>query len=139
MPNTTPPHPNKRRRNCLNFLQKYELARWLRKHLEWCKKQGISGQDMVDRAGKELSFPITVPNARNLWRELGNDWPFTLRGATNGKVSNASLAAGQKVLAQSIVGLYTLVGGEADDINRDILKMAGVASPDKEVPDADQG
>ena len=137
MSDTTSPHPNQRRRNCLNFLQKYELARWLRKHLDWCKKQSFTGQEMVDRAGKELSFPITVANARNLWKELGNEWPFTLRGRNgNGKASNADR---QRVLARSILDLYTLVGSDIDECNRDLLTMAGVASPDKEVPDADQG
>lgn len=128
-------HPNRRARNVLNFLKKYELARWLRKHLNWCAKQGMTGHDVVVRAGKELDFQITLPNARNLWKELGNEWPFKTRatGDNAGKVSTALLARNQRLIAAEVVRLFEQLDVEVND---DLVTIAD--GPRMEVLNADQ-
>lgn len=133
----TDTHPNRKPRNVLNFLKKYELARWLRKHLEWCAGQKLTGQEMVDRAGKELDFQITLPNARNLWKELGNEWPFKTRaiGDNAGKTSTAILARNQRLIAAEVVRLYEQLDVT---VNEDLVLIADGPRM-LEVLNADQG
>jgi hypothetical protein len=120
--------PTRKTKNFLTFQQKYRLAKWMNKHLEWCKSKGMSSAEMVAKANSELGFPLTTANARHLWvKEMENAWPFTYeRASANGSPGVLALAAQTRLLARELVRLYGIMGDE-QEADPEIRAIAGIS------------
>lgn len=117
-------------RNCLTFMEKHQLLKWMTKHLDFCKSKGMTGADAVLRAATELNYPITVINAKNLWvNEAGRTWPFVYDHPGIGSPTVKSLAKNQKILAIALTDLHQKLG--SNDLDPDVRLMAGLSPNDK--------
>ena len=114
-------------RNMLSFPQKYELAKWMNKHLDWCASKGMTVEETASKASNELGFPITPANLRGLWvREMAKTWPFKHGGSRgDGRPSVSSLKAENRAIAKALVDLYGRLGS-MQDCNPEVRHIAGV-------------
>ncbi len=117
-------------RNCLTFMEKHQLLKWMTKHLDFCKSKGMTGADAVLKAATELNYPVTVINAKNLWvNEAGRTWPFVYDHPGVGSPTVKSLAKNQKILAKALADLHQKLGS-FEDLDPDVRLMAGYSLND---------
>ncbi len=118
-------------RNCLTFMEKHQLLKWLSKHIDHCKGKGMTGAETVARAAKELDYPITVMNAKNLWtKEAGRTWPFAFDRPGVATSTVKALTSGQQILAKALADLHQKLGS-IEDLDPEVRLMAGLSSDDE--------
>ncbi len=113
--------------NVLKFNQKYALAKWLNKHIDWCVSKGLTATEVARKAGSELGHPITSANLKNLWvTQMKKAWPFK-REATmgNGVLTKAGLRAENRAIARALADLYGRLGS-IQDCDPEVRRIAGI-------------
>ena len=125
-------HPKKIvTRNCLTFMEKHTLLKWMTKHLDFCKSKGMTGAETVAKAAKEMDFPVTVLNAKNLWvKEAGRTWPFAFDRPGIATSTLKALTSGQQILAKALADLHQKLGS-IEDLDPEVRLMAGLSSDDE--------
>ncbi len=114
-------------RNCLTFMEKHTLLKWMTKHLDFCKSKGMTGAETVAKAAKEMDFPVTVLNAKNLWvKEAGRTWPFAFDRPGIATSTLKALTKNQTDLAVAIADLFAVVGDDHNQCPQAVLDMAGI-------------